>query len=106
MGAIIGISGPAVSKWETGKSEPDIKVIIFLCDYFKISADYLLGRTEYREFEWRDEFGMTEKELADAANQIFSKPENEQQELSTEEIAQLRAMLDEWKNTGEKTSSG
>lgn len=106
MGAVIGISGPAVSKWETGKSEPDIKVLVFLCDYFKISADYLLGRTEYKDFVWRDETGLTKEELEDVAAQVYTKTEEEPQELSPEEVAQLRAMLNEWKRTGKKAASG
>lgn len=33
-------------KYENGKQEPTVRVIIKLCKYYKISADYLLGLDE------------------------------------------------------------
>lgn len=36
-----------ISHWEKGIREPDIENIIKLCQYFDVSADYLLGLTEY-----------------------------------------------------------
>ncbi len=45
LGAQLGVSGQAVSKWENGDSMPDILLLSDLCDIFGISADKLLGRT-------------------------------------------------------------
>ncbi len=42
----IGISETLYQKYEYGKTKPAYDVIIKLCDYFDISADYLLGRTD------------------------------------------------------------
>lgn len=36
-----------ISYWESKKIEPDLTAIMKLCDYFCISSDYLLGRTDY-----------------------------------------------------------
>ncbi len=36
----------AISGWESGDKYPSVKTIITLCEYFNISADYLLGLTE------------------------------------------------------------
>ncbi|MBE5750781.1 MAG: helix-turn-helix transcriptional regulator [Clostridiales bacterium] len=37
----------SIYSWEKGRSEPSIAVIRKICDFFEVSADYLLGRTEY-----------------------------------------------------------
>ena len=37
----------SISRYETEQIEPNIEMIIKICDFFKVSADYLLGRTEY-----------------------------------------------------------
>ncbi len=41
---MVGVSGPAVFKWEAGKSEPDIAALAKMADIFGVSVDYLLGR--------------------------------------------------------------
>lgn len=42
----IGVSQKAIDYWERGVNEPKASYIVALCDYFDISADYLLGRKE------------------------------------------------------------
>lgn len=39
----IGVSKPAVSKWESGHSMPDISMLPILADFFDISIDELIG---------------------------------------------------------------
>ena len=41
------VSSQAVSKWETGKSCPDVSLILPISESFNISADELLGKTKY-----------------------------------------------------------
>ena len=36
-----------ISYWEMGKTEPDIVSILKICEYFDVSADFLLGRKDY-----------------------------------------------------------
>ncbi len=40
---IVSSQQQVVSKWETGLSEPDFKSLVLLCDFFDVSADFLLG---------------------------------------------------------------
>lgn len=47
----LSISRQTISKWELGKSLPDVENIIRLCDYFNISADVLIGRKKPSFFE-------------------------------------------------------
>jgi len=42
----IGISLRAYQYYERGERTPDIEILEKLADYFQVSTDYLLGRTE------------------------------------------------------------
>ena len=35
-----------ISRYETGEREPGIEELIMIADYFNVSVDYLIGRTE------------------------------------------------------------
>ena len=36
----------SISRYETGKREPDLKTLILIADFFDVSVDYLLERTD------------------------------------------------------------
>ncbi len=40
------MSQNTISRYETGEREADYKTLILFADYFDVSIDYLLGRTE------------------------------------------------------------
>ena len=42
----IGISRGSISFYENGERVPDIEILRKLCDFFRISADLLIGRTQ------------------------------------------------------------
>lgn len=44
---LAGVKQSCVSKWERGATLPDSDMIVSLCKIFDVSADYLLGLTEY-----------------------------------------------------------
>ena len=41
-----GVAQSTVGNWEAGKREPNYETTQRLADFFKVSLDYLLGRTE------------------------------------------------------------
>lgn len=41
------IAQPSYIRYENGTSEPSLENLIKLADFFDVSIDYLLGRTEY-----------------------------------------------------------
>lgn len=45
---ILGYSCSAISNYEIGKNEPSFMDLIRIANYFCVSLDYLLGRTEFR----------------------------------------------------------
>ena len=46
LGMELGMSQNTVSRYETGVREADYKTLIAIADYFDVSIDYLLGRTD------------------------------------------------------------
>ncbi|OZB97653.1 hypothetical protein CJP46_00295 [Paenibacillus sp. XY044] len=42
----LGISRAALSHYEKNRRKPDFDTLSRLADYFQVSVDYLLGRTE------------------------------------------------------------
>lgn len=46
----IGYSKTIIYYWEKEEREPTLTAIITLCDYFNVSADYLLGRKDYDDY--------------------------------------------------------
>ena len=46
LGKIVNMSKMAISHWEKGNSEPSISQLITLSNFFDISIDYLVGKTD------------------------------------------------------------
>lgn len=49
MGDLMGITERNYQRWESGEVNASGAALIFLGDYFGVSTDYLLGRTDNRE---------------------------------------------------------
>ena len=47
LAELVGKSTTAVASWEQCLSEPCVNDLRLLCSIFEVSADYLLGLTEY-----------------------------------------------------------
>ena len=46
LGMELGMSQNTISRYETGAREADYKTLLIFADYFNVSIDYLLGRTD------------------------------------------------------------
>ena len=66
----LGVSKGAISYYETGQRAPDIVVLSAMADYFKVSADYLLGRTEVKSADTKTRDICDYLDLSD--NSIFA----------------------------------
>ncbi len=42
----LGMSTRAYSHYEIGDRDPSIELLKAICDFFDVSADYLIGRTD------------------------------------------------------------
>ena len=49
LAEILGMSFRGYQNYETGQSEPKLATLIVLADYYQVSIDYLVGRTDNPE---------------------------------------------------------
>ncbi len=47
LGEKFNVCNQTVSFWESGKREPDLDTLVIISDYFGVTVDYLLGKSEY-----------------------------------------------------------
>ena len=45
----LNVSNRTVSRWETGSNMPDIGLLVEIADFYDVSIDYLLLRTNTKE---------------------------------------------------------
>lgn len=48
LAALLNLSIGTISNYENGVHSPDLETLCKLADFFDVTSDYLLGRTEYR----------------------------------------------------------
>ena len=48
-GEIAGITSKQIQRYESGDSAPTLPVLLALADYFNVSLDYLVGRSDITE---------------------------------------------------------
>ena len=48
MGEILGIQLRSYQRYESGDRRPDYEKLVALADYFDVTTDYLLGRSDVR----------------------------------------------------------
>lgn len=50
LAEVLGMSFRGYQNYETGQSEPKLATLIALADYYNVSIDYLVGRTDDPDF--------------------------------------------------------
>ena len=80
----LGVKGPSVSNWESGKTTPTTENVAALAKLYNVSVDYLLGRDEEQpqavEDVERQRYVSKLKELTDLAARLW--PEEKQRRQS------------------------
>lgn len=51
VGKVIGVSRYAIYTYEKEKAAPTLEGLAALADYFDVTTDYLLGRSDIRKWE-------------------------------------------------------
>ena len=51
LGKILGVGKTTISMYETNNSTPNDEIKLKIADYFNISLDYLLGKTEIKNYD-------------------------------------------------------
>ena len=83
----LNVSQAAISKYEQGLAEPDIRMLKEMSEYFGVSIDYLVGRTKQNIFFTENTYNEREKELL----YYFKKLQINQKEKV---FAYIQGMLD------------
>lgn len=73
----LSVSPSAIGMYERNLREPNNELILKIANFFNVSVDYLLGKSDIRNPEKDDDFrfayhketeGMTDEEIKDALN--------------------------------------
>lgn len=57
LAAAIGVSRPAISQFENAANYPHVNTLVAMADYFRVSLDYLTGRSDVPDMLIRDQDG-------------------------------------------------
>lgn len=60
LSKFVNVSQATVTAWETGKAEPSSSALNKLADFFDVSADYILGRTNVENINSRKKITIDE----------------------------------------------
>ena len=73
---IFNIANGTIGNWESGNREPDFNTLNRIADFFNVSTDYLLGKTDNRN-PWQPELSeKDEKDIAKEIEKLREKLEN------------------------------
>ena len=86
-----GISYNTYQNYETGKRLPTAEILMQIADFYNVSTDYILGRTEIREMNTLPVGALSEEEVKDIDAAIVTG----YTQLSLETRRAFIAMLEE-----------
>ena len=78
----LNVSQPTISDWESGRKVPSAKSTQKLADYFGVTIDYLLGRTDQKE-KLPTENGELSSAEMELVNAYRDAPANVQEAIRT-----------------------
>ena len=88
LAEIIGVNRATIGKYETEERFPGRSKLEDIADYFHVSIDYLLGRTDIRE--------LSNTTVSNAEQEVISEDESVEDETVT--IGELLAFVKEIRN--------
>ena len=80
--AELGISQALLSHYETGSREPGLKFVCKACDYYGVTADYLLGRTDL----YGREGSLTARDCLSLMREVLDRAETALDNMDGERI--------------------
>src|SRR5690625_6278171 len=76
----IGVRSNTLSGYENGNRYPDLDMTLKLAEFYDVSTDYLLGRTNSRSSKTEDDIDEELKELLSEMN-VWYRSESENKEI-------------------------
>ena len=80
--ADFGISQAVLSHYENDAREPKLEFVIKACEYYSVTADYILGRTNERD-DGASRLSAKINDLVDSVEELKSKEAELMNELRT-----------------------
>jgi len=106
---VLGITRQAYSNYEAGKREPDYNTLVKLANYFNVTTDYLLGKSDVkRKLESIDEIEKKIDSGVDPISKIFFALPNESELIILREIRKrenLQKLFEKVKDFDDETLS-
>jgi transcriptional regulator with XRE-family HTH domain len=99
---ILNIKRQTYSSYERNKSLPDINALSKLADYYNTSTDYLLGRTNIRNYIEYNDLIMSNKDLTEDEQQLLDLYRKLSITLKAELRGEIKGIL---RNTKQEQSS-
>lgn len=75
---ILNINRSSLANYESNRRTPSVEIIVQIANFFKVSTDYLLGRTKIKEFSV-SEFDLNNKYIS--INQLGCKTLKDAKEI-------------------------
>lgn len=73
LAKVLNMKRTSISGYETGRKEPDFKTLTEIANYFNVSVDYLLGRSNVRySMDELNEIMQKDSELASFIHELVS----------------------------------
>lgn len=100
----LGVSPSTIGMYESKKRTPDSEMLARICDFFNITVDYLLGRSNIKNPQCST-YKKTEQHLTDDEKNILNlyKKLNDKDKAKVEGIMENK--IDEYKNDKKIISS-
>lgn len=94
LGAVLGVAKNTVSQYETGRNIPNDDIKIAMANYFNVSMDYLMGKTDQSGFDSKTPSVFASQITADGITAIHTysalSPANKKR------VEDYIQMLSEW----------
>lgn len=92
LATVLNISNRTISMYEQGNSEPTIETLSKMANYFNVTTDYLIGRSDGRTLENQEihkSLGLTDESIATL--NIFKQLENN--EYTKNQLRNINVLL-------------
>jgi len=94
LGKIIHVTKVSISGYESGERTPDTENLRKLADYFGVTSDYLLGRSDHPSLKEED---MDDPEFVDFVNDV-RRWYKEAPKDREEDLKRLKRIFEAYKN--------
>lgn len=93
----LGVSPSTIGMYESGKRTPDSEMLTRICDFFNITVDYLLGRSNVKKTLNIDPLfqGAGGEKFSEAVETIAAHLESKDKEITPKKMKLLKRYIDD-----------